>query len=70
MLGGVGTGEQGYKAVSEVLVDRATVTDVAQRLGVSRQTVPSWLRRYGNGGVADLADRSSPSRGPSTVVAS
>ena len=53
-----------------MLVDGATVTDVAQRLGVSRQTVRSWLRRYGNGGVADLADRSSPLRGPSTVVAS
>jgi DNA invertase Pin-like site-specific DNA recombinase len=55
----LGLVEQRYKAVSEVLVDGATVTEVAQRLGVSRQTVHSWPRRYGNGGIADLADRSS-----------
>jgi transposase InsO family protein len=61
----LGLVEQRYKAVSEVLVDGATVTDVARRLGVSRQTVHTWLRRYGNGGIADLADRSSrPDRCP------
>lgn len=65
MLVELGLVEQRYKAVSEVLVDGATVTEVAQRLGVSRQTVHSWLRRYGNGGMADLADRSSrPDRCP------
>jgi transposase InsO family protein len=32
---------------------------------VSRQTVHTWLRRYGNGGIGDLADRSSrPDRCP------
>jgi hypothetical protein len=35
----LGLVEQRYKAVSEVLVDGATVTEVARRLGVSRQTV-------------------------------
>jgi transposase InsO family protein len=61
----LGLVEQRYKAVSEVLVDGATVTDVARRLGVSRQTVHNWLRRYGNGGMADLADRSCrPHRSP------
>jgi transposase InsO family protein len=55
----LGLVEQRYEAVSEILVDGATVTDVARRLGVSRQTVHTWLRRYGNGGMADLADRSS-----------
>ena len=65
MLVELGLVEQRYKAVSEVLVDGATVTEVAQRLGVSRQTVHSWLRRYGNGGMADLANRSSrPDRCP------
>ena len=65
MLVELGLVEQRYKAVSEVLVDGATVTEVARRLGVSRQTVHSWLRRYGNGGMADLADRSSrPQRCP------
>jgi transposase InsO family protein len=61
----LGLVEQRYKAVSEVLVDGATVTEVARRLGVSRQTVHTWLHRYGNGGMADLADRSSrPARCP------
>lgn len=65
MLVELGLVEQRYKAVSEVLVDGATVTEVAQRLGVSRQTVHSWLRRYGNGGLAALVDRSSrPDRCP------
>ena len=65
MLVELGLVEQRYKAVSEVLVDGATVTEVARRLGVSRQTVHSWLRRYGNGGMADLANRSSrPQRCP------
>jgi transposase-like protein len=61
----LGVVEQRYKAVSGVLVDGATVTEVARRLGVSRQTVHTWLRRYGNGGMAELADRSSrPERCP------
>ena len=65
MLVELGLVEQRYKAVSEVLVDGATVTEVARRLGVSRQTVHSWLRRYGNGGLAALVDRSSrPDRCP------
>ena len=65
MLVDLGLVEQRYKAVSEVLVDGATVTEVARRLGVSRQTVHTWLHRYGNGGMADLADRSSrPARCP------
>ena len=53
MLVELGLVEQRYKAVSEVLVDGATVTEVAQRLGISRQTVHSWLRHFGNGGMAD-----------------
>jgi transposase InsO family protein len=66
----LGLVEQRYQAVSEILVDGATVTDVARRLGVSRQTVHSWLHRYGNGGMADLADRSSrPHRSPRQVPA-
>jgi transposase-like protein len=55
----LGLVEQRYRAVSEVLVDGVTVTEVALRLGVSRQTVHAWLRRYGNGGIGDLANRSS-----------
>jgi transposase-like protein len=62
----LGLVEQRYKAVSEVTLERrATVTEVARCLGVGRQIVHSWLRRYGNRGMADLADRSSlPDRWP------
>jgi transposase InsO family protein len=45
--------------VLEVLAEGATVTDVARRYGVARQTVHTWLRRYVNeGGLAGLMDRS------------
>jgi transposase InsO family protein len=51
--------EQRYRAVLEVL-DGASVTDVALRYGVVRQTVHEWLRRYANGGgLGGLSDRSS-----------
>ena len=59
MLAELGVVEQRYRAVLEVL-DGATVTDVALRYGVVRQTVHEWLRRYANeGGLGGLADRSS-----------
>jgi len=55
----LGVVEQRYRAVLEVL-EGATVTDVARRYGVARQTVHAWLRRYaGEGGLGGLADRSS-----------
>jgi transposase len=50
--------EQRHKAVLEVL-NGATVTDVARRSGVARQTVHDWLRRYAGNGMAALSDRSS-----------
>ena len=46
----LGLVEQRYKAVLEVSNDGATVTDVARRYGVGRQTVHTWLRRYADGG--------------------
>ena len=58
MLVELGLVEQRYAAVREVL-DGASVTDVARRYGVARQTVHAWLRRYAAGGLAGLADRSS-----------
>ncbi len=59
MLQELGVVEQRYRAVLEVLAG-ASVTDVARRNGVARQTVHDWLRRYaGEGGLANLADRSS-----------
>ena len=50
--------EQRYRAVIDVL-DGMSVTDVARRNGVSRQSVHTWLRRYADGGMAGLADKSS-----------
>jgi hypothetical protein len=50
--------EQRHKAVLEVMAG-ATVTDVARRYGVARQTLHDWLRRYAKGGMAALSDRSS-----------
>lgn len=54
----LGVVEQRYQAVLEVLAG-ASVTEVARRYGVARQTVHTWLRRYGSDGLAGLVDRSS-----------
>ena len=50
--------EQRYQAVLAVMQDGWKVTEVAARLGVSRQSVHSWIGRYEQGGLAALADRS------------
>jgi transposase InsO family protein len=50
--------EQRYQAVLAVVQDGWKVTDVAERLGVSRQSVHAWIARYEAGGLAALADRS------------
>jgi transposase InsO family protein len=55
----LGLVEQRYRAVLEVLNDGASVTAVARRYGVVRQTVHTWLRRYATAGLAGLADGSS-----------
>ena len=65
MLVELGLVEQRYRAVLEVLNGGATVTDVARRYGVVRQTVHTWLREYANHGLAGLVDGSSrPARCP------
>ncbi len=51
--------EQRYQAVLEVFNDGASVTDVARRHGVARQTVHEWLRRYAANGLAGLVDQPS-----------
>ncbi len=51
--------EQRYQAVLEVLNEGASVTDVAGRYGVARQTVHGWLRNYAAGGLAGLAHQTS-----------
>jgi transposase InsO family protein len=49
--------EQRYRAVLEVGIG-VPVTEVAERYGVSRQSVHTWLVRYQQEGIAGLADRS------------
>ena len=73
MLVELGVVEQRYRAVLEVLDEGASVTDVARRYGVARQTVHGWLRRYANdgglGGLADLSSRpdSCPHQMPAAI---
>jgi transposase InsO family protein len=50
--------EQRYQAVLAVISDGETVTDVAARFGVRRQTVHDWLAKYEAGGLESLGDRS------------
>ena len=58
MLAELGAVEQRYRAVLEVLEEGVSVTEVARRYGVVRQTVHAWLRRYAEDGLGGLADRS------------
>jgi len=50
--------EQRYRAVLAVIASGDTVTEVAARFGVSRQTVHAWLSKYEAGGLENLGDRS------------
>jgi transposase InsO family protein len=61
--------EQRYRAVLAVLAG-ASVSETAAQVGVSRQTLHSWLRRYRESGLAGLADRSRrPASSPSQLSA-
>jgi transposase InsO family protein len=57
MLWELSVAEQRYRAVLEVGTGIA-VTEVAERYGVSRQSVHTWLVRYRQEGIAGLEDRS------------
>jgi transposase InsO family protein len=57
MLWELSVTEQRYRAVLEVLAG-VPVTEVADRYGVSRQSVHAWLVRYREDGPPGLADRS------------
>ncbi|MHB2028404.1 MAG: IS481 family transposase [Acidimicrobiales bacterium] len=60
--------EQRYDAVLGVIRDGFTVTEVAQKFGVSRQTIHAWLARYEAGGLEALVDRSHrPDRSPAQM---
>ncbi len=63
MLQELSVSEQRYQAVLAVIEDGLSVTDVAAKVGVSRQTLHSWLARYAGGGLEGLADRSHRPRG-------
>jgi Helix-turn-helix domain len=65
--------EQRYRAVLAVL-DGARVSEVAAEVGVSRQSLHSWLARYREAGLAGLVDRpsrprSSPNQASAVVEA-
>ncbi len=66
--------EQRYQAVLAVVQDGWKVVEVADRLGVSRQSVHNWIVRYEAGGLAALTDRSHrpascPHQTPSEIEA-
>jgi transposase InsO family protein len=50
--------EQKYQAVLAVIRDGISIIEVANRFGVSRQSVHSWLARYEAEGMAGLVERS------------
>jgi transposase InsO family protein len=50
--------EQRYDAVVAVIRDGLAVSEVAAKLGVSRQSLYRWMARYETGGIEALADRS------------
>jgi len=57
--------EQRYDAVMAVIRDGMSVTEVADKLGVHRDTVYAWMARYEAEGLEGLSDRSHrPHRSP------
>src|SRR6478672_2478015 len=50
--------EQRYQAVLAVIADGLSVRQVAEKVGVSRQTLHAWLAKYEVGGLEELGDRS------------
>jgi transposase InsO family protein len=62
--------EQRYQAVMAVISDGLSVSQVAEKVGVSRQTLHSWLARYEAQGLDGLVDRSHrPARCPHQMPA-
>lgn len=64
--------EQRYDAVMAVIRDGFPVSEVAEKFGVSRQSVHAWMTRYERDGIEGLADRShrprsSPLQMPAAV---
>jgi transposase len=62
--------EQRYQAVLAVIADGLGVSQAAEKVGVSRQTLHAWLARYEAEGLEGLADRSHrPGRCPHQMSA-
>lgn len=62
--------EQRYLAVLAVISDGLSISQVASKVGVSRQTLHAWLARYEAQGLEGLADRSHrPRRCPHQMSA-
>lgn len=62
--------EQRYQAVLSVISDGLAIGQVAEKVGVSRQTLHSWLARYEAEGLDGLVDRSHrPVSGPHQMSA-
>jgi transposase len=49
--------EQRYLAVLAVIADGLSIKQVAEKVGVSRQTMHAWLSRYEAQGLEGLKDR-------------
>lgn len=58
--------EQRYDAVTTVTRDALSISDIAAKFNVSRQTVYRWLGKYEEGGLEALAAARSPPDGRST----
>jgi transposase InsO family protein len=74
VLSELGLVEQRYQAVLEVVCQGVSVSEVARRFGVTRQSVHRWLRRYAAEGLGGLVDGSAkplscPHQMPSEVEA-
>jgi transposase len=50
--------EQRYQAVLAVISDGLSISQLASKFGVSRQTLHTWLARYEAEGLEGLSDRS------------
>ena len=66
----ISVAEQRYQAVLAVISDGLSISQVASKVGVSRQTVHAWLARYEAEGLEGLKDRSHrPERCPHQMPA-
>ena len=58
MLRELSVAEQRYQAILAVIEDGLSDTEVAGKVGVSRQALHAWLSRYAAEGLDGLGDRS------------